>query len=112
MSAFIVIISDEYNKLKDDLKKLDFEESKIEQIQFFQDMIDKDVPRCDRVHSYYSDPDGENLETLKEILNISVFYNFNIGYDQCMADLLSPLLYLIKNKYDTFWCFVRMINSR
>ena len=35
-----------------------------------------------------------------------VMYNFDLGYVQGMSDLLSPILYVMKNEVDAFWCFV------
>lgn len=34
-----------------------------------------------------------------------VMYNFDLGYVQGMSDLLSPILQLMSNEADTFWCF-------
>jgi hypothetical protein len=33
-------------------------------------------------------------------------YNFDLGYVQGMSDLLSPILCLMENEVDAFWCFV------
>ena len=35
-----------------------------------------------------------------------VMYNFDLGYVQGMSDLLSPILFVMKNEVDAFWCFV------
>ena len=38
-------------------------------------------------------------------------YNFDLGYVQGMSDLLSPILCLMDNEVDAFWCFVGFMNK-
>ena len=38
------------------------------------------------------------------------FTSFILGYVQGMSDLLSPLLVVMENEADTFWCFVGLMN--
>lgn len=38
-------------------------------------------------------------------------YNFNLGYVQGMSDLLSPILCLMDNEVDAFWCFVGFMDK-
>ena len=33
-----------------------------------------------------------------------------MGYNQGMSDLLAPILTLIQNESDAFWCFVGLMN--
>ncbi len=33
-----------------------------------------------------------------------------MGYNQGMSDLLAPILTIIQNESDTFWCFVGLMN--
>ena len=40
-----------------------------------------------------------------------VMYNFDLGYVQGMSDLLSPILCLMDNEVDAFWCFVGFMNK-
>ena len=42
----------------------------------------------------------------QDILMTYVMYNFDLGYVQGMSDLLSPILFVMKNEVDAFWCFV------
>lgn len=35
-----------------------------------------------------------------------VMYNFDLGYVQGMSDLLAPILCVLQNEPDSFWCFV------
>lgn len=48
---------------------------------------------------------------LNDILMTYVMYNFDLGYVQGMSDLLSPILQLLKNEVDAFWCFVGFMNK-
>jgi len=73
-------------------------------------LIKKDVIRTDRLHPMFIDGEDEidanpNLKSMYEILLTYSFFNFDIGYVQGMSDLLSPLLSVMKNDSDTFWCF-------
>lgn len=40
-----------------------------------------------------------------------VMYNFDLGYVQGMSDLLSPILCLMDNEVDAFWCFVGFMDK-
>lgn len=67
--------------------------------------IQKDVKRTDRTHDFFAGDDNPNLEALYEILMTYVMYNFDLGYVQGMSDLLAPLLFVMRNERDAFWCF-------
>lgn len=69
-------------------------------------LIEKDVNRTDRTMPFYAGDNNPNLTILSDILMTYVMYNFDIGYVQGMSDLLSPILCLMKNEVDAFWCFV------
>jgi len=68
--------------------------------------IEKDIGRTDRSHTYYVGENNPNVALLQEILMTYVMYNFDLGYVQGMSDLLSPILFVMKNEVDAFWCFV------
>jgi len=68
--------------------------------------IEKDIYRTDRTHPFFEGDDNENVEMLQEILMTYVMYNFDLGYVQGMSDLLAPILYVMQNEVDAFWCFV------
>lgn len=68
--------------------------------------IQKDVKRTDRTQEFFAGDDNPNLEALYEILMTFVMYNFDLGYVQGMSDLLAPLLCVMRNERDAFWCFV------
>jgi hypothetical protein len=38
-------------------------------------------------------------------------YNFDLGYVQGMSDLLSPILYIMTDEVDAFWCFVGFMDK-
>ncbi|XP_059055502.1 TBC1 domain family member 15 isoform X2 [Achroia grisella] len=69
-------------------------------------LVEKDVNRTDRTHPYFAGDNNENLVTLQDILMTYVMYNFDLGYVQGMSDILAPLLLLLDNEVDSFWCFV------
>ncbi|KAF9615198.1 hypothetical protein IFM89_022460 [Coptis chinensis] len=72
-------------------------------------LIDKDVVRTDRSSSFYDGDDNPNVILLRDILLTYSFYNFDLGYCQGMSDLLSPILYVMKDESESFWCFVALM---
>ncbi|KAG4073447.1 hypothetical protein HA402_000671 [Bradysia odoriphaga] len=54
----------------------------------------------------FTGDDNENLGLLQDILMTYVMYNFDLGYVQGMSDLLAPILRIMTNEVDAFWCFV------
>ena len=46
----------------------------------------------------------------REILMNYAAYCPTMGYNQGMSDLLAPILTVIQNESDTFWCFVGLMN--
>lgn len=74
-------------------------------------LIEKDVNRTDRNIDFFAGDNNVNLQTLNDILMTYVMYNFDLGYVQGMSDLLSPILQLIGDESDAFWCFVGFMNK-
>ncbi|WOL05139.1 RabGAP/TBC domain-containing protein [Canna indica] len=72
-------------------------------------LIDKDVVRTDRSIAYYEGDDNPNVTILRDILLTYSFYNFDLGYCQGMSDLLSPILYVMEDESESFWCFVALM---
>ncbi|KAJ9141008.1 hypothetical protein P3X46_031593 [Hevea brasiliensis] len=72
-------------------------------------LIDKDVVRTDRSLSFYDGDDNPNLNVLCDILSTYCFYNFDLGYCQGMSDLLSPILFVMEDESESFWCFVALM---
>ncbi|KAL6127996.1 hypothetical protein ACLB2K_071357 [Fragaria x ananassa] len=88
-----------------------------EQATWFKDfqerkgLIDKDVVRTDRSISFYDGDDNPNVNLLHDILLTYSFYNFNLGYCQGMSDLLSPILFVLGDESESFWCFVKLMSA-
>nr|XP_008529430.1 PREDICTED: TBC1 domain family member 17 [Equus przewalskii] len=61
--------------------------------------------RTDRTNKFYEVPQNPGLGLLSDILLTYCMYHFDLGYVQGMSDLLSPILYVIQNEVDAFWCF-------
>ncbi|KAL5212476.1 hypothetical protein ABZP36_023323 [Zizania latifolia] len=68
-------------------------------------LIDKDVVRTDRSVPYYEGDDNQNVVVLRDILLTYSFYNFDLGYCQGMSDFLAPILYVMEDEPESFWCF-------
>lgn len=69
-------------------------------------LVEKDVNRTDRTDVFYAGDNNENLRSLHNLLMSYVMYNFDLGYVQGMSDLASPLLRLLEDEAQAFWCFV------
>ncbi|XP_063241502.1 TBC1 domain family member 15 [Bacillus rossius redtenbacheri] len=74
-------------------------------------LIEKDVYRTDRTIPFFAGDNNPNLQLLSDILMTYVMYNFDLGYVQGMSDLLSPILCLMTNEVDAFWCFVGFMDK-
>ncbi|KAI7988985.1 TBC1 domain family member 15 [Camellia lanceoleosa] len=72
-------------------------------------LIDKDVVRTDRSLSFYDEDDNPNVNLLRDILLTYSFYNFDLCYCQGMSDLLSPILFVMRDESESFWCFVALM---
>ncbi|KAF5725840.1 RabGAP/TBC domain-containing protein isoform 2 [Tripterygium wilfordii] len=72
-------------------------------------LIEKDVVRTDRSLAFYDGDDNPNVNLLRDILLTYSFYNFDLGYCQGMSDLLSPILFVMGDEPEAFWCFVALM---
>ncbi|XP_012081205.2 TBC1 domain family member 15 isoform X2 [Jatropha curcas] len=72
-------------------------------------LVDKDVVRTDRSLPFYDGDDNPNVNVLRDILLTYSFYNFDLGYCQGMSDLLSPILFVMEDESESFWCFVALM---
>jgi hypothetical protein len=69
--------------------------------------IGLDVVRTDRTLKFYEKE--ENLSKLWDILAVYSWFDPDIGYCQGMSDLCSPMIILLNNEADAFWCFERLM---
>lgn len=74
-------------------------------------LVEKDVNRTDRTLPFFAGENNRNLQLLCDILMTYVMYNFDLGYVQGMSDLLSPILYIMTDEVDAFWCFVGFMDK-
>ncbi|XP_045534488.1 TBC1 domain family member 15 isoform X2 [Papilio machaon] len=81
------------------------QESRFSEYRERKSLVEKDVNRTDRTHPFYAGENNPNLIVLQDILMTYVMYNFDLGYVQGMSDILAPLLLLLGNEVDSFWCF-------
>lgn len=82
------------------------QESRFSEYRDRKSLVEKDVNRTDRNHPFFAGDNNPNLVVLQDILMTYVMYNFDLGYVQGMSDILAPLLLLLGNEVDSFWCFV------
>ena len=69
-------------------------------------IVAKDVLRTDRSYDCFRDPEGPKMKQLEDVLKTYLMYNIDLGYVQGMSDLLAPILVVMDNEIDAFWCFV------
>lgn len=69
--------------------------------------IGLDVHRTDRTLVFYEKQ--ENLSKLWDILSVYAWVDFDVGYCQGMSDLCSPMIILLDDEADAFWCFERLM---
>jgi len=73
--------------------------------------VEKDVHRTDRSHPFFcGEGSAEHLAQLRAILLTYCMYNFDLGYCQGMSDLAAPILVVMQNEADAFWCFVALMD--
>ncbi|CAM4901799.1 unnamed protein product [Rotaria socialis] len=65
--------------------------------------IDKDVARCDRTYTYFTNMN--NLKKLRNIMCTYVWDNLTTGYIQGMCDLVAPLLVVFDEEVIAYSCF-------
>ncbi|KAG2481188.1 rab GTPase-activating protein 22-like isoform X4 [Panicum virgatum] len=69
--------------------------------------IGLDVLRTDRSMVFYENK--ENLQKLWDILAVYAWIDKEVGYCQGMSDLCSPMIVLLNDEADAFWCFERLM---
>ncbi|CAJ0944974.1 unnamed protein product [Ranitomeya imitator] len=102
----IFFLGDEYFRMKLQWKSVsDDQEKRNSLLRGYRSLIERDVSRTDRNNKFYEGNDNPGLGLLNDALMTYCMYNFDLGYVQGMSDLLSPILYVIQNEVDAFWCF-------
>ncbi|KAL7097059.1 hypothetical protein ACP275_10G119000 [Erythranthe tilingii] len=100
----------EYDTIKKQWQSISPEQAKrFTKFRERKGLIDKDVVRTDRSLLFYDGDDNPNVYLLRDILLTYSFYNFDLGYCQGMSDLLSPILYVMRDESKSFWCFVSLM---
>ncbi|XP_024965581.1 TBC1 domain family member 15-like isoform X3 [Cynara cardunculus var. scolymus] len=72
-------------------------------------LIERDAVRTDRSLLFYEGDENPNVYLLRDILLTYSFYNFDLGYCQGMSDLLSPIVFVMEDESESFWCFVSLM---
>ncbi|KAG9331749.1 hypothetical protein JZ751_017265 [Albula glossodonta] len=104
--------TDEYFRMKLQWKSVSEEQEKRNsRLRDYRSLIEKDVNRTDRTNKFYEGPDNPGLILLHDILMTYCMFDFDLGYVQGMSDLLSPILYVMENEVDAFWCFVSFMDQ-
>ncbi|XP_068168679.1 TBC1 domain family member 15 [Antennarius striatus] len=104
--------TDEYFRMKLQWKSISEEQEKRNsRLRDYRSLIEKDVNRTDRTNRFYEGIDNPGLVLLHDILMTYCMYDFDLGYVQGMSDLLSPILYVMENEVDAFWCFVSFMDQ-
>ncbi|OIT08382.1 PREDICTED: GTPase-activating protein GYP7-like isoform X1 [Nicotiana attenuata] len=67
--------------------------------------IGLDVVRTDRTLVFYENE--ANQAKLWDILAVYAWMDKDIGYVQGMSDICSPMVILLENEADSYWCFER-----
>ncbi|XP_042515533.1 GTPase-activating protein gyp7-like isoform X2 [Macadamia integrifolia] len=86
---------------------VDSVEKKVLQWKLTLHQIGLDVVRTDRVLIFYVNE--ANLAKLWDVLCVYAWIDSEIGYCQGMNDLCSPMVILLENEADAFWCFEHMM---
>ncbi|KAL8510553.1 hypothetical protein ACS0TY_017395 [Phlomoides rotata] len=71
--------------------------------------IGLDVIRTDRTLKFFEKQ--ENLAKLWDMLSVYSWFDSDVGYCQGMSDLCSPMIILLENEADAFWCFERLMRK-
>ncbi|KAF6137449.1 hypothetical protein GIB67_009925 [Kingdonia uniflora] len=82
-------------------------EKKVIQWKLTLHQIGLDVVRTDRTLVFYETK--EHLSKLWDILAVYAWIDKDVGYCQGMSDLCSPMIILLEDEADAFWCFERLM---
>ncbi|DBB08963.1 TPA: hypothetical protein ACH3X3_007597 [Trebouxia sp. C0006] len=100
----------EYARMKCQWRTLNDEQaSRNAKWQERRSRVDKDVHRTDRQQPFFSESRSHNTKQLRNILLTYIQYNHDLGYCQGMSDLASPILYIMRDEAEAFWCFTALM---
>ncbi|XP_066923343.1 TBC1 domain family member 15-like [Clytia hemisphaerica] len=103
-------LRDDYNRMKTQWESISVEqEKKFQEFSQRKQLVEKDVTRTDRKLEYFAGDDNPNVKKLFNVLMTYCMYNFDLGYVQGMSDLLAPILRLVEDEVETFWCFAGLM---
>ncbi|KQK00976.1 TBC1 domain family member 15 [Brachypodium distachyon] len=101
---------EEYEAIKSQWKSISATQAKrFTKFRERKGLIDKDVVRTDRAVPFYEGDDNRNVVVLRDILLTYSFYNFDLGYCQGMSDFLAPILHVMEDESESFWCFASLM---
>ncbi|KAI6183616.1 hypothetical protein M3Y97_00507600 [Aphelenchoides bicaudatus] len=101
-------LSDDYYRMKLQWVTLtNDQESRFADFRDRKALIEKDVQRTDRSHSYFRNE--QNLDLMKDILMTYIMFDFDLGYVQGMSDFLGPIMVIMEDEVDSFWSFVGLM---
>lgn len=83
------------------------QDEKVIQWKLTLHQIGLDVKRTDRTLVYFEKQ--ENLSKLWDILAVYSWFDKDVGYCQGMSDLCSPMIILLEDEADAFWCFEHLM---
>nr|XP_043610308.1 rab GTPase-activating protein 22-like [Erigeron canadensis]XP_043610309.1 rab GTPase-activating protein 22-like [Erigeron canadensis] len=86
-----------------DTKSVDDSDEKVTRWKLSLHQIGLDVVRTDRSLVFYENE--ANQAKLWDVLAIYTWVDDDIGYVQGMNDICSPMVILLKDEADAFWCF-------
>ncbi|XP_060174900.1 rab GTPase-activating protein 22-like isoform X1 [Lycium barbarum] len=84
-------------------------DKKVVQWKLNLSQIGLDVVRTDRFLLFYENQ--ANQAKLWDVLAVYAWMDKDIGYVQGMTDICSPMVILLENEADAFWCFERVMRK-
>ncbi|KAK4363639.1 hypothetical protein RND71_018880 [Anisodus tanguticus] len=84
-------------------------DKKVVQWKLNLSQIGLDVVRTDRFLVFYENQ--ANQAKLWDVLAVYAWMDKDIGYVQGMTDICSPVVILLENEADAFWCFERVMRK-
>ncbi|TVU38804.1 hypothetical protein EJB05_12194 [Eragrostis curvula] len=97
------------NKIEVDVDANPITDKQIIEWKLTLHQIGLDVLRTDRTMVFYENK--ENLSKLWDILAVYAWIDKDVGYCQGMSDLCSPMIVLLKDEADAFWCFEKLMQT-